>query len=137
MSLRAMIIGTIGAVLVLGLLWPFTGVQGQNSVVFESISAADLQQIMMHDSTVFVLDVRTAAEYTGQLGHIAGSTLIPVQELAARIGELKSDTDQEIYVICRSGNRSRTASTILINSDYKAINILGGMRAWNKQLTTN
>jgi len=137
MSLRAMIIGTIGAVLVLGLLWPFTGVQGQNSVVFESISAADLQQIMMHDSTVFVLDVRTAAEYTGQLGHIAGSTLIPVQELAARIGELKSDTDQEIYVICRSGNRSRTASTILINNDYKAINILGGMRAWNKQLTTN
>jgi rhodanese-related sulfurtransferase len=132
-----MIIGFIAVVLVLGMLWPFTAVPGQNSAAFESISASDLQQIIMNDSTTFVLDVRTAAEYTGPLGHIAGSTLIPVQELAARIGELKSNADQDIYVICRSGNRSRTASKILISNDYKAINILGGIRAWNKQLATN
>lgn len=132
-----MISGIIGGVIVLALLWPYIGARGQATAVFESISASDLQQILLNDSTAFVLDVRTPAEYTGPLGHIAGSTLIPVQELAARTGELQGNKDRVIYVICRSGNRSRTASKILTNSEFKAINILGGMKAWNKLNSTN
>ena len=132
-----MMIGIIGAVLVLALVWPQIAARAQTNSGYESISAADLQQIIMNDSTAFVLDVRTKPEYNGPLGHIAKAKLIPVQELAARIGDLEKHKDRNIYVICRSGNRSRTASSILVGNEYKPINILGGMRAWNKLASAN
>lgn len=80
----------------------------------------------------FLLDVRTQEEYDGALGHIAGSVLIPLQQLEARVDELKDQKDNEIIVYCRSGNRSRVASAFLIQQGFKPINMLGGMKAWNK-----
>ena len=130
--MKSTLLGIFGAALVLALVWHYMGIRGQSDAGYESISAANLQQIIMHDSTTFVLDVRTQTEYAGPLGHIAGAHLIPVQELETRIGELKQHKDGEIYVICRSGNRSRKASSILIANEYTPINILGGMRAWHK-----
>jgi rhodanese-related sulfurtransferase len=79
----------------------------------------------------FILDVRTIPEYDGPLGHIEGSKLIPVQELETRLTELEPYQDQEIIVVCRSGNRSRRATMLLNSYGFKAINMLGGMKAWN------
>jgi len=79
----------------------------------------------------FILDVRTLPEYDGPLGHIEGSTLIPVQELETRLAELEPYRDQELIVVCRSGNRSRRATKLLNSYGFKAINMLGGMKAWN------
>ena len=93
--MRSMITGIIGAVVVLALVWPYIGARGQSDAGYASVSAADLQQIIMNDSSTFVLDVRTPSEFTGRLGHIAGATLIPVQELATRVGELKQNVSDQ------------------------------------------
>ena len=75
----------------------------------------------------YVLDVRTPAEYAE--GHIEGATLIPLQELNTRTAELPKDRD--IYVICRSGNRSAQASELLTGAGFERINnVAGGMGAW-------
>ena len=79
----------------------------------------------------FILDVRTIPEYEGPLGHIEGAKLIPVQELDSRLEELEPYRDQEIIVVCRSGNRSRRATKLLNSYGFNAINMLGGMKAWN------
>lgn len=79
----------------------------------------------------FILDVRTPEEYDGPLGHIEGSHLIPVQELARRVGELSEVKDQPIFVICRGGGRSARATRMLLGLGYEAVNVAGGMRAWN------
>ena len=84
----------------------------------------------------FILDVRTVPEYDGPLGHIEGSTLIPVQELETRLAELEPYRDQELIVVCRSGNRSRRATILLNRNGFKAINMLGGMKAWKATLDT-
>ncbi len=97
-----------------------------------TISAAGLSDTLTIDPQTVVLDVRTPAEFTGPLGHIEGAFLIPVQELEKRVAELDSLKDRPIYVICRSGNRSRTATNILLEYDFQAVNVAGGMRAWNK-----
>lgn len=77
-----------------------------------------------------LLDVRTQGEYDE--GHIEGSTLIPVDELESRLSEIEEYKDKPILVYCRSGNRSVTASNILINNEFtKVHNLLGGIGAWN------
>lgn len=86
------------------------------------------------DPTIFLLDVRTEPEFDGPLGHVQGSVLIPLNELEARLEELEAYTDNEIIVICRSGNRSGQATRILREEGFKAFNMVGGMRAWNKMI---
>jgi len=74
-----------------------------------------------------LLDVRTSEEYAE--GHIAGATLIPVQELAERLAEVPHD--KQVYVYCHSGKRSARASTLLAEKGYTNIeNIVGGIEAW-------
>ena len=86
----------------------------------------------MANKQALVRDVRTVEEFTGPLGHIDGARLIPVQVLDQRLAEIDSLKGQPIYVICRSGNRSKTATRILREHQLEAVNISGGMRAWNR-----
>ena len=92
---------------------------------------ADVQKKISAKDNILLLDVRTATEFDGLLGHIAGAVLLPVQELEQRIDELNEHKEKEIIVICRSGNRSQTGTRILISHGFNAVNMLGGMKAWN------
>lgn len=73
-----------------------------------------------------LLDVRQPEEYRSV--HAAGARLIPLGELARRLGELPKDT--EILCICQSGNRSQTAAQQLLAAGYQATNVRGGTIAW-------
>jgi rhodanese-related sulfurtransferase len=80
-----------------------------------------------NDGTYFILDVRSPEEY--KESHIEGSVLIPVNELEGRLAEVPKD--KVIIVYCRSGNRSLTASNILVENGFNAvINVEGGITAW-------
>ena len=104
---------------------------------YGNISVADLKKRLDSGEKLLLLDVRTAREFGGQLGHLDGATLIPVQELEERIGELKGFMSGEIMVYCRSGNRSKTASEILTNHGFRATNVVGGMKAWNAMMAVD
>ncbi len=80
---------------------------------------------------ILLLDVRTCEEYDGTMGHIEGSILIPLHELEERLRELDEYKNREIIVICRSGNRSGVGTQILIENGFEALNMAGGMIAWN------
>ncbi|RLD06598.1 MAG: hypothetical protein DRI32_02345, partial [Chloroflexi bacterium] len=56
----------------------------------------------------FLLDVRTQEEWIES--HVEGATLIPLDELEARISEVP--TDREVVVICHSGNRAKVGRDI-------------------------
>ncbi|MBL7012965.1 MAG: rhodanese-like domain-containing protein [Candidatus Marinimicrobia bacterium] len=121
-------------------VWMYSG---QNSAIangqkysienIPNISVDDVFAKIEKNENILILDVRTKGEYTGHLGHIENSILIPVQELGTRVAEMTPYKDKEIIVVCRSGNRSRTGTMILMNAGYRAINMLGGMKAWNKK----
>lgn len=74
----------------------------------------------------FILDVRQPEEF--HAGHIAGAALIPLTEINRRISELPKD--REILCVCRSGSRSGVAAQQLIDAGFKAVNLRGGMIAW-------
>lgn len=90
----------------------------------------------------YIVDVREPAEYTGELGHIAGSQLLPLGELHERLGsgatpeELFADRgDRLLLMVCRSGGRSGKACERLAEAGFAdAINMLGGMLEWNREV---
>ena len=73
-----------------------------------------------------LLDVREPAEW--QAGHVPGAFHVPLGELEGRLAALPRD--RRVVVICRSGNRSATATSLLVRSGFDAVNLRGGMRAW-------
>jgi len=96
-----------------------------------TVTVGELQKQLTKAPATFVLDVRTPQEYDGPLGHVEGARLMPVQEFSRRMAELADVKDRPIYVICRNGNRSATATRMLLEAGYQAANVAGGMRAWN------
>ena len=97
-----------------------------------NITAADLKEAMAADTNLVIVDVRTPQELVGQHGQIKGVINIPVQVLNQRIGELEQYKDKNIAVICRSGNRSVMATKMMQAKGFKAKNVLGGMKSYNK-----
>lgn len=95
--------------------------------------SSDEVHVRLHEQKPpFILDVREPHEYTGELGHIAGSTLVPLRELAERAGELQSHKSGPTVVVCRSGVRSTTAAAILEGLGFDQVyNLHGGMVDWN------
>ena len=93
------------------------------------VSMEEFQSNILDSNTV-VLDVRTEEEFHGPLGHIKGAILIPIDELSARVNELNEAKSKDIYVVCRSGNRSNFGKDILKENNFNAINVDGGMLAW-------
>ncbi len=73
-----------------------------------------------------VLDVREGVEYVE--AHVPGAVLIPMGQVPARIAEI--DPARTIHVICRSGNRSRTITELLLARGFDAFNVIGGTMAW-------
>lgn len=93
-----------------------------------AISVAELQDKMQNGQKPVLLDVRTTAEY--REGHIPGAANKPLQALNGRLKNVSRN--REVICICRSGNRSRRAVKHLQEAGYTAVNLKGGMRAWDK-----
>ena len=98
-----------------------TGTQVNN------ISAAEAQKKLSQKPKPYLLDVRQPEEFRS--GHISGAKLIPLGELRARMNELPKT--QQILVVCRSGNRSMSATRQLTSAGFDAMNMTGGMIAWS------
>lgn len=80
-----------------------------------------------------IIDVREESEYHGELGHIPGSTLIPLRRLQYEIENLDIARDDPVVVVCRSGVRSTTAAAMLTGMAYTHVsNLKGGMLAWQE-----
>ena len=101
-----------------------------------SISVQQVLEKPKEDSSLLLLDVRTGPEFTGALGHLPGAILIPLAELGERKNELEKYRENQIIVVCRSGNRSGQATKILRAEGFNALNMTGGMLAWNKMMET-
>ncbi len=77
-----------------------------------------------------IVDVREPHEFTGELGHIPGATLVPMATLLAASVDWKKD--HEVLVVCKAGGRSSSSAQALVKAGFsKVMNLTGGMLAWN------
>ena len=75
-----------------------------------------------------LIDVRGRDEW--QAGHAPKARHHPLPELAGVVANLPHD--RELLVICRSGNRSARAAKLLRRAGLDALDVAGGMRAWQQ-----
>ena len=80
----------------------------------------------MLDNGYELLDVRYSEEY--EESYIPGARLIPLHDLAKRVGELDSSAKYIVY--CHSGNRSAVAVMRLAQHNIEAWSLDGGIRDW-------
>ncbi len=65
---------------------------------------------LIRENKATIVDVRTPGEFSG--GHVAGSINIPLQEIQARLTEIKT-MKSPLILCCASGGRSGQASYFL------------------------
>ena len=81
-----------------------------------------------YEEGAFLLDVRTPEEWIEY--HVPGATLITLDQLEARVNEVPFD--QEVIIICRSGNRSQVGRDILLAAGHTNVtSIAGGIKGWD------
>ncbi|MEX2536919.1 MAG: rhodanese-like domain-containing protein [Trueperaceae bacterium] len=74
-----------------------------------------------------LIDVREPAEYSEV--RIPGAQLLPMSEFLERYRE-ELPQDQELMIQCRSGGRSGEVTRVLLERGYRAVNVAGGILAW-------
>ena len=95
---------------------------------YEQITQEEAKQIMDTTDGYILLDTRTREEY--DQSHIPGALLIPHTEISERAEEELPDKDQVILVNCRSGNRSKQASEVLVELGFTNVKEFGGINTW-------
>lgn len=95
--------------------------------VLPSVTPAEAQAAFA--AGAMLLDVREYQEWMA--GRVAGATHVPMQDLPGRLDEIPRD--RRIVCVCRSGNRSGQVTSWLLKQGYDAVNMTGGMRAWESE----
>lgn len=89
-----------------------------------SVDPAAAREMIAAGATL--LDVRDNAEWNA--GHAPAAVHVPLGRIADAPRRVKKG--RPVVVVCRSGNRSRTATKALLDAGLEAYNLVGGMRAW-------
>lgn len=98
----------------------------------ETITVHDLKKRRENGESFFLLDVREHHEYL--VSNIDGYH-IPYNDLESRLNEIDEHKDADVVVMCRSGNTSKDAAKILINSGFENVfSLEGGMKKWAKEI---
>jgi rhodanese-related sulfurtransferase len=91
------------------------------------------KQRLKAGNDLLVLDVRSAADFTGEQGHIKGALNIPLEDLPRRLGELDDYRDHLVAIVCRTDMRSAAAARLLGRAGFADVQVVrGGMTGWLK-----
>lgn len=97
------------------------------------ITPREVKSLLDKGEKFVFIDARMPHEY--QITHIDGTRLIPLQQLGAKIGELKGLEDSKIVVHCKAGPRSMQFTQILRQQGFKDVrSMAGGIALWNKDI---
>lgn len=94
-----------------------------------TIDSTELRDLLHSAAPPRVLDVRTPGEF--QTAHIAGAYNVPLDLLREHRDEIIEHLDQDVVLVCRSGQRAAQAEQTLRTAGLVNVHILdGGITAW-------
>lgn len=97
-----------------------------NPAGYKDVSPQDVRL----PADVRLVDVREPHEFVGELGHVPGSELVPMNAVLAQA--MSWDREAPLLLICRSGGRSGMVAQALGRAGFtRVMNLAGGMLAWN------
>ena len=94
-----------------------------------TIDSHDLSQMLGSATPPRVIDVRTPGEF--ETAHIAGAYNVPLDLLREHRDEIIEHLDEDVVLVCRSGQRATQAEETLRHAGLTNVHILdGGITAW-------
>lgn len=100
---------------------------GSNSGV-QIITPEQAKAMRDEDSSVVFVDVREQYEFDEE--HIQAAVLLPLGTIETNAVNVIPDKSAVYIIYCRSGNRSATASQLLVDLGYENIYDMGGIIYW-------
>ena len=95
--------------------------------LYKSISPIDVKKKMDAGEDVFLLDVRSPAEY--EMMHLDNSTLIPLGKIRNSLDQIPKD--KEVIAFCKISLRGYEAALILQGKGYGNVKVMdGGVLMW-------
>lgn len=100
------------------------------------VSPRETRRMLDEGEDVLLLDCRTPGEW--ETARIGGATLVPLQELASRLEELRPHEDREVIVYCHHGRRSLVAASLLRREGFaRARSMAGGIDGWSAAIDSS
>ena len=96
----------------------------------QQITVQDIHAKLSNGESITIIDVREDDEIA--VSKLDSVTHIPMQDIPKNMENLPKDTP--LYIMCRIGGRSEQVADFLSNLGYNAINITGGMKAWQQHI---
>ncbi|MEU5906790.1 rhodanese-like domain-containing protein [Micromonospora sp. NPDC047527] len=94
-----------------------------------SLDVPALQHLIATGNAPRLIDVRTPAEF--ESAHIPGSYNVPLDLLREHRDELRAHLDEQVVLVCRSGQRAAQAEQALTSAGLPHLRVLtGGITAW-------
>jgi rhodanese-related sulfurtransferase len=93
-------------------------------MAISEISVEDLDERLAEGGRL--IDVRQPYEFDE--AHVAGAVLVPLATVPDNVDAFRGSSD--VYVICKTGARSRRACEFLAAQGVEAVNVAGGTLAW-------
>ncbi len=94
-----------------------------------TIDSHDLSERLRSASPPRIIDVRTPGEF--DTAHIAGAYNVPLDLLREHRDEITAHLDEDVVLVCRSGQRATQAEETLRAAGLNNVHILaGGITAW-------
>ena len=98
---------------------------------FPTIADVTPQEILENSKELTLIDVREDSEYTGELGHAPGTSLINLSKIPQALATIPKE--KTIVFLCRSGSRSAQAASFAKQQGVENVyNMVGGMLLWNQ-----
>ena len=98
---------------------------------YSEVSPTIAAEMMLDSAQVVVLDIRSAAEYRGPEGHVAGSLSAPFDSIEHQLPELLPYQNQTIHVYGESSTEGAVAAKLLTVSGFRnVVHIAGGIKGW-------
>ena len=115
-------------------MWPWYSsikpLKHKDMKMAEQITVQDLNAKLLNHDPITIIDVREDDEIA--ISKLDSAIHIPMNDVPNHLDKLTKDSP--LYIICRSGKRSDTIANFLNGLGYTAINVAGGMQAWQQHI---
>lgn len=97
------------------------------------LEVGQLQERLASGQPPLVLDVRSAEEFDGELGHVPGAVNIPLEGLRERLAELDDHRERQVAIVCHTDRRSAKAARLLGEQGFADLHVIRqGMTGWRQ-----
>jgi adenylyltransferase/sulfurtransferase len=97
------------------------------------ISPQEVAKLLVEGRDFLFLDCRSPEEH--EVARIAGTRLMPMQDLDLHLPELRKHAQRLIVVHCHSGQRSLSVTAVLREQGFANVKFMaGGIKRWSQEI---